>query len=88
MNYLKTSPTGIDKAIQKIQVKLYEKLGFSGIDGYGRVYPIERENKKIPAHFITGNDYKDVFYNDKESVTGNFFFYENPITKPYILQCI
>src|SRR5690606_22250003 len=77
----RTAPKGIDKAIQRIQEKLYGNLGFQGIDGYGRIYPIIRNGKTIPAHFITGDDYKDVLFNDKESIFGNFFFYEDPVSK-------
>lgn len=77
MNYLRPNPTGIDKAIDDIQTRLYNRLGFSGIDGYGRVYPIFKDDKKpIPAFFITGNDYRDVLFDD--SANGNFFFYEEP----------
>lgn len=81
MNYTKTNPKGIDKVILKIQNRLYDKLGFEGLDGYGRIYPIIRDGKKIPAHYLTGTDYKDVFFNDSESTTGNFFFYEGEISK-------
>lgn len=81
MNYTRTNPLGIDKAIQKIQDKLYNKLGFNNIDGYGRVYPLEKDGNIIPTHYITGTDYKEVLFNDKGDSNGNFFFYENPISK-------
>lgn len=79
MNYIKTSPVGIDKHIQKIQVKLYEKLGYENIDGYGRVYPLEIEGKTIPAYFEGGKDYRDVLTNDRKN--GQFFFVESETTK-------
>lgn len=79
MNHIKTSPVGIDKHIQKIQEKLYEKLGYTNIDGYGRVYSLEVEKKTIPAYFLEGNDYKDVLTDDK--LNGQFFFVENEKTK-------
>lgn len=68
---------GIDKAIQKIQVRIYEKLDFD-IEGYGRIYPLEVKGNTIPAHYLTGTDYKDVLFNDKGNSQGNFFFYEDP----------
>lgn len=82
MNYRKTNPRGIDKAIDKIQTRLYNNLGFDKIDGYGRIYPILKDDSKpIPMYYISGTDYRDVLFNDKSNSNGNFFFYEEPTTK-------
>lgn len=80
MNYLKSNPIGIDKAIERLQKSLYTKLGYSNIDGYGRVYRLDIDGKFIPAHFISGTDYKEVFFNDKGNSNGNFFFYIDPVS--------
>lgn len=80
MNHLKDEPVGVDKAIQRIQKSLYTKLGYSNIDGYGRVYRLDIDGKFIPAHFISGTDYKEVFFNDKGDSNGNFFFYVDPVS--------
>jgi hypothetical protein len=79
-NNLKTNPVGIDKAIQKIQESLYNKLGYSNIDGFGRVYRIYVDGRFVPAHFKKGTDYDEVFYNDKGNSKGNFFFYVEPVS--------
>lgn len=78
MNYLRTNPVGIDKAIQRIQIKLYDRLGFDKIDGYGRIYPLEFKGNIIPTIYISGTDYKEVLFNDKNN--GNFFFNEDPVS--------
>ena len=80
MNYLKTDSIGIDKAIERLQKSLYTRLAYSNIDGFGRVYRIDIDGKFIPAHFIKGTDYKEVFYNDKNGSNGNFFFYVDPVS--------
>lgn len=80
-NHIKIDPVGIDKAIQRIQVRLYKRLGYINIEGYGRIYPILVKGNMIPAHFIEGTDYKDVLFNDKNKSNGNFFFNEDPLSK-------
>jgi len=81
MNNLKANTFGIDKVIQDIQSKIYARLEFDNIEGYGRVYTIlNKENKTIPAHFIGGEDYKDVLFSDINQ-SGNFFFYEESNSK-------
>lgn len=76
MNYIKPEPVGIDKAIQSIQTRLYNKLGFTGLDGFGRIYPIRQKGNLIPAHFVGGTEYKEVLFNDQTTESGNFFFHE------------
>lgn len=77
MNNLKQNPTGIDIDIQKLQTKLYNNLN-GNIEGYGRVYRYEKENKTIPAHFLQGNDYKEVLTTDKKDAL--FFFLDDSDT--------
>lgn len=78
MNYTKTDPKGIDKPIQRIQEKLYKELGYQNMDGYGRIYTLDRKGKAIPAYFIEGKDYKEVLTDDKKDA--QFFFVENERT--------
>jgi len=76
MNYLKDTPDGIDKEINIIQSRLYDKLDF-GVDfnGYGRAYLVGSK----PMQFIDDNNYKELLTDD--SLAGHFFFLENPKTK-------
>ena len=76
MNYTKPEPAGIDKAIQRIQSRLYDKLDWAKLDGYGRIYPIRQKGNLIPSHFIGGTEYKEVLFNDQTTESGNFFFHE------------
>lgn len=71
MIVLKENPVGIDLEIQSLQKKLYAKIN-KDIISYGRVYKIEQNEKTILAHYLSGNDYKEVFTNDKKD--GIFFF--------------
>lgn len=80
MNHIKSNPVGIDAQIQKMQSNLYDKLGFANIDGYGRVYPIDKDGKVIPAYFINGNDYKSVLMDDR--LNAIFFFLESEESTP------
>ncbi|EJL66308.1 hypothetical protein [Flavobacterium sp. CF136] len=76
MNYTITNPKGIDKAIQKIQTHLFDKLTWSDVKVYGRVFenPSKSKGTTIEA-FKSGKDYKDVFLNDKNTAT--IFFIED-----------
>lgn len=79
MNYTKANPVGIDKAIQKLQVYLYDKLGYSNFNGYGRAYPLEKDGKTTPNRYVGNNEYEEIFLND--NLSGHFFFTENPTSK-------
>ena len=65
MNYLQESPEGVDVPIQRIQTHLYEKLGWSNIDAFGRIYKIENK----PNAFIKTNDYKELYTNDNKTAS-------------------
>lgn len=65
----KTSPTGIDNAIQKLQTDLHTKLvtlwGNSDLyECYGRCYKNKKDNGYVAELFTSGNDYKDAYWND------------------------
>ena len=73
MNYTLTSTLGIDKVIQSIQVDLYDQLSWSGtVDGYGRIYRNTKDDVVIPEYYQGDNEYKEVYYDDKNSC--NFMF--------------
>lgn len=74
MNNLKTNPVGIDVHINSTQIKLFDKLGYTDFDGYGRIYTIEKK----PYGFVLNEDYKELLTDDK--LSGHFFFVENPLT--------
>ncbi|MFK7947854.1 MAG: hypothetical protein AB8G11_09700 [Saprospiraceae bacterium] len=81
MNFTTTSTVGIDTIIKSIQSELYDSLierWVDDIDGYGRVYKNETEKGIVPMHYISENDYKDVYFDDSKS--GQFFFITNDKT--------
>lgn len=81
MNNIKPNTTGIDIAINKSQIKIYNKLNF-GIDfhGYGRCYLFTKPgNVVVPTVFTDGLDYKEILVNDTQK--GHFFFVEKPEAK-------
>ncbi len=76
----KTEPKGIDKAIDMFQSYLYNALGFTNWECYPRIYSIptsgnSSQNGLIPAHFINGVDYEEVYMNDEFDLST--FFYTN-----------
>ncbi len=77
-NNRKTAPVGVDIEIDKLQVRLYEKTGFTNIDGYGRVELVPKDKKTVP-HYFTKPDYKEVLMDDK--LNGIFFFVEKASAK-------
>lgn len=78
MNYLKENPVGIDKDIQKMQIKLFDNLGFDNFEGYGRAYIDTQKDSVKPIFFQSGIDYKELLLDD--SINGRFFFVEDPET--------
>ncbi|MCC9066286.1 hypothetical protein [Flavobacterium piscisymbiosum] len=76
MNYPITQPKGIDKEIQLIQTSLFEKLGWSPIDVFGRVHKNQSKEKGLVPEFYLGKgEYKDVFTNDLKAA--NIFFIDD-----------
>lgn len=78
MNNVLTSPLGIDKEIQQLQIDLYDFLISRWVDNlgaYGRVYKNKDENDDTvyPQYYKGKDEYKkDVYHND--DVSGTFFF--------------
>jgi|SRR5690554_936803 len=81
MLYLREKPEGIDLRIDFIQRSLFNKLGWSDIDVYGRVYRNHSDKGYKPEAYLNGIEYKDVFTNDLKS--GTIFFIESE-SHPFI----
>lgn len=75
----KTNPVGIDKMIDRIQERLYNRLGWSNYESYHRVYVNETENGLVPEKFESGKDYKEVFFDDKYDAT-SYFVVTSPVS--------
>lgn len=72
----RTSPTGIDEVVDNIQVRLYNNLSFpSSFNIFDRAYKTESDNGVKLERYVGGNEYKDVFVNDKTA--GHIVFYLN-----------
>lgn len=73
MNYTRKNLIGVDKAIDKIQRKLYGVLSSKGsIKGYSRVYKNKRNGFVFEA-YVGSNEYEDVLGTDESK----FFFVDN-----------
>lgn len=77
MNSLKSNPTGIDKAIELLQVPLYKELVKMNpnVKGFGRVY----KNKKdagFTLETLNGKEYRDVLGGEDSRF---FFFMHNDL---------
>ena len=71
----KVNPKGIDKVIDKVQVKLYNYLtglGWSDYESYPRAYKNPKGANTIPEVYISSNEYKEVLMDDKFNVTSFF----------------
>lgn len=79
MNFVKTSPVGIDIPIRKLQTRIYNVLcDWGDIDGYGRVYRNPKKDRVIPEFYKGDGDYQEVLINDcRDSI---FFFDMHPET--------
>lgn len=84
MNYLKPTPVGCDVKLQKLQVALYELSKSWGsppanpgdttfdLDGYGRAYFNEEDQKSILEAYVQGTDYSgNLLTTDRNK----FFFF-------------
>jgi len=80
MNHTLTNTYNIDTEIQRIQTGLYNELidvwggdaePLTKIDGFGRVYKVDRDGKYIPEVYKANiKNYKDARYNNQSC----FFF--------------
>lgn len=77
MNHIKNIPVGIDVTIQDMQIELYDALSESwgDINGFGRVYKQDKQERIIPEYYVGNSEYKEVLTND--SFVGTFFFIED-----------
>lgn len=74
MNNLITNPVGIDKAIEALQISLYNELQLlsTSIKAYGRVFKNAKDSGFVLETFIEGtNEYRDVLSGEDT----RFFFY-------------
>jgi hypothetical protein len=63
MNNLITNPVGIDKAIEALQISLYNELQLlnANVTGYGRVFRNAKDMGYVLETFIEGtNEYRDL----------------------------
>lgn len=76
--------TGIDAVIEKVKASLYakleEKFPSADIDGFGRVHRNRKEGGLVPE-FRVGNEYTDVFLDDRKDVVFSFVTSEDSSTE-------
>lgn len=75
--YLKTSPVGIDKQIQRIQQYLYDKIveqWSCDVDAYGRAYVDTDGDSVKPKAYLENGEYRELLTDDTRGV--HFFFIE------------
>lgn len=77
MIYTRTNITDLDYPIDKIQKRLYNKLGWSKYECYGRAYKNNEQDLK-PNWFLNGKNYQSVLLNDNHNAT-SFFVLDNNI---------
>ena len=70
------NPKGIDAEIQRIETSLYNNLGYSNIEAYGRCYVIEKDDNTVPVYYLGNKEYREVTLND--ALEMSFFFIERP----------
>ena len=79
----KTAPKGLDIKIDSFQSYLFRVLGFTDWQCYPRVYSIPTDSNSdfrglIPAHFVDGVDYEEVYTNDEFNLS-TFFYTETDV---------
>jgi hypothetical protein len=79
MNYNNYPSIGIDTKIKIMQDVLFQHLGFTNVDFYGRVQKVisKKGNGLIPEVHISNTERKEVFYDDQKAPGGNVFFIDN-----------
>ena len=72
----KTSPTGVDKPVDTLQVAIYNGLvdtrGWLDYESYHRAYKNDKHGLLLPEVFEKNNDYQLVVMNDNFNVTSFF----------------
>jgi len=83
---LKLNPVGVDVVIQDMQEAMYAELvSLWGIKNdtdyacYGRAYrqQVAGKDQYIPEVFVSGNDYKEVYLNDRVKALSYFQYERN-----------
>lgn len=77
----KTNPLGIDWYIQAVQTKMYSQLmtawGDVTYECYGRVYRNKTANGYIAEAYVSGKEYKEVYWDDTLAAAISFFGIDN-----------
>lgn len=70
MNYLKTSPVGIDLKIDRIQKSIYTTLveKWTTVDVYGRVYKNQKDNGTVLEVYTQNGEYQRILFNEGNKV--------------------
>lgn len=78
-NYNNYPNIGIDNKIKIMQDVLFQHLGFTNVDFYGRVHKVIDKSGKgfTPQVYITNTESKEVLYDDRNAPGGNIFFVDN-----------
>lgn len=74
--YLKTTPVGIDKQIQRMQQYLYDKIVANWgceVEAYGRAYVDTDKESVKPKAYIGNGEYKELLTDD--IIKGVHFFF-------------
>lgn len=79
MNYNNYPAIGIDNKIKIMQDVLFQYLGFTNVDFYGRVQKVIAKDGKglTPEVYVSNTERKEVFYDDRNAIGGNVFFIDN-----------
>jgi len=79
MNYNNYPNIGIDNKIKIMQDVLFQHLGFTNVDFYGRVQKVISKDGKglTPEVYISNTERKEVLYDDRNAPGGNVFFVDN-----------
>ena len=75
MLFQRPDPKGIDFGIQKLQSDLFIELvkkGWADYDSYDRAYRNKKGDDKIPEAYLKNGNYKEMLFNDEETVTSFF----------------
>lgn len=86
--YYKATTHGLDKIIKSIQVSLQSKLKWVGdVDIYGKLQKTERNNNLMYEYWISNNDYKEVFIDDKRAGIIGFVVNNPRRINGYWIEC-
>lgn len=90
MLYVKENPVGLDAKIQSLQNHLYTELNQKWqlqngnvLEGYGRVYVNQDQNKRLAEAYISNNEYQNVLVAEKSKF---FFLARQRKTELYALR--